>query len=405
MTTLGSIQELLTGPVTGEEGRAFVRDLVATAPEPIPVQVLDTPGAPEAAIIWALGEGEASRSADRLAFAKAAFRSTASVEWLRVTSLEVYGVPAREADFATTNVTVTNASGALYGPYAPGELRFVNDAVDPPAVYANADTVSLAVGPSVTTVSVRAIEAGAASTANIGEINRLETPLEGVTCTNPQAAIGQDAESADSLNDRINAKLGTFGVGIGFSTGGTASAFESIAKNGIDGGGGVPRTDGSRIAVTRTKLVLDTLTGARTLYVADEDGPLAGGDLTLVEEAVQAYAEWLGTEITVENANAVSQVVSGALTIARASATDAEILDEIDAMFLEATRTTPIGGFSGSLSLRYVENVVESAGDAGKTTAFTLVDIALSSPTAAITMAEDDIVLFSRGTITITRVS
>lgn len=404
MTTLVTLKELLSGPITGAEGRSFVRDLVATAPQPIPVQVLDTPGAPEAAIVWALGEGEAVRSAQRLAFAKGGFRSLAPVEWLRLTAKEMFGVTPKDKDFATTNLTVTNSSGALYGPFAAGELRFVNDAVDPPAVYANAESVTLPVGPSTTTVGVVAVEAGAASSAAIGEIDRLETPLEGVTVTNAQPAIGEDEEDAPALNARIDARLGTFGVGFGFSTGGTSSAFESIARNGIDNGGGVPRADGSRVSVTRTKLVLDTLTGVYTLYVADEDGPLAGGDLTLVEDAAQAYAEWLGTEIEVENASAVNQTVDGALTISRASATDAEILDEIDAMLLKATREAPIGGFSGALSVRYVENAVESAGDAGKRTAFVLVDVSLSSPTSAVALADNEVAIFSRGTITITRV-
>lgn len=408
MTTLTTLKQLITGPTTGEEGRAFVRDLVATAPIPIPVQVLDTNGTSEAAIVWALGEGEALRSEDRIRFARSGFRSLADREWLYVVAIEGYGVTPRSADFATTNVVITNTSGGLYGPFAAGELRFVNDATD--AVYANETEVTIPIGDAVT-AGVRAIETGSASDAAIGDINRLETPLEGVTVTNPQPAIGLDAESVDSLNDRIDAALGIFGVPgatgpeLAFSTGGTGSSFESIAKNGFDRKGGVPREDGSRITVTRTKLVLDTLTGIYTLYVADEDGPLADGDLILVREAVQAYAEWLGTQIEVENTNPVGQIVSGALTIARASATDAEILDEIDAMLLKATREAPIGGFSGELSLRYVENAVESAGDAGKLTAFVLVDIVLSNPIAAVPMDLADVILFSRGTITITRVS
>lgn len=402
MTT---VEELLTGPVTGAEGRRFIRDLLATAPQPIPVQVLDTPGTPESAIVFALGEGEAVRSADRILFARSAFRSTASLAWLRIVALEEFGVTPRDADYATTNLTVTNASGALYGPFAAGEIRFVNNATDPPSVYANDATVSFAVGPSVTSVGIRAIEPGSASTANVGEIDSLETPLEGVTCTNAQPAIGQDAQDIESLNASIDARLGTFGVGGSFSTGGATSSYDSIARNGVDLGGGVPRADGTRITVTRTKLVLDILSGIYTLYVADEDGPLASGDLALVESAVQTYAEWIGAQIVVANVSMVPLEVNGALTIAKCAAYDAALLDAIDAALLDATQRTPIGGYSGAISVRYVENIIESVGDAGKTTAFTLVDVALSTPTAPTALADNEVLIASRGTISITRVT
>jgi hypothetical protein len=120
---------------------------------------------------------------------------------------------------------------------------------------------------------------------------------------------------------------------------------------------------------------------------------------------VQAYAEWIGSQIEVENVSTVAQVVDGTITIARASATDTEILDAIDDALLLATTTAPIGGFTGAISVRYVENAVESAGDAGKTTAFTLVDVVLLQPTTAIALDPNEVIILSRGTISIVRVS
>ncbi len=404
MTTIATLQQLLTGPMTGDQGRDLLRGLIATAPQPIPITVLDTPGTHEGAIVWALGEAEASRSSERLEFAKGGFRSTASRAWLGIQAREVYGLEPQEEDFATTNVTIENSSGALYGPLPIGALRFVNSETQ--AVYANAEEVTIPIGPSEVTVGLIAIEAGTASDAQVGEIDSLETPLEGVTVTNPQPALGKDQESEDSLNRRIDARIGVLGVpgATGFATGGSASSFESIAKNGVDNGGGVPREDGSRVAVTRTQLVRDDETGELTLYLADDDGPLATGDVEIVAEPVQAYAEWICSDVTVENSTAVPVTVSGTLTITDTGADDDAILDQIDVELTAASRKAPMGGFNGGLvKLRYVENAVESAGDAGQTTAFTLVDISLSSPSGSTALDPGEVIVLSRGTITIVR--
>lgn len=406
MTTLATLQSLLTGPTTGDEGRNLIRGLIATAPFPIPISVIDTPGTHEGAIVWALGEAEAQRSAVRLEYARSAFRSTASRAWLGVVAEEQYGVVPRNETFATTSVTITNASGALYGPFVLGELRFVNSTTN--VVYQNAEEVTIPIGPSAVSVSVIAIESGTASDAQVGEIDRLETPLEGVTVANPQPALAQDEETAESLNDRIDDRIGTFGVpgATGFATGGTRSSFESIAKNGVDNGGGVPRADGSRIAVTRTQLVRNDSTGEQTLYVADDDGPIAGGDLTTVESAVQAYAEWISSTVDVVNATAVPVPVSGTVTVTRTSATNDQILLQIDVELVRGTRDAQMGGFApgSNIPVRYVENYVESAGDVGKPTQFTLVDIALTEPAANVPLAVGEVAVLSRDNIHIVRV-
>lgn len=418
--TIADLAALLTGPMTGAEGRDFVRQLVATAPQPIPLEVLDTAGTHESAIVWALGEGEALRSSDRLLYAASGFRSLASRPWLGVVATEIYGLQPRPADRATTNETVTNGSGAVYGPFAVGELRLKNSTTE--AIFENAEVVSILPaanpvlpqsGPRRATMGIRAVEPGAASTSQIGEIDTLETPLEGVTVTNLQPAIGQDEEDSASLNRRIDARIGTFGVdgATGFATGGTRSSFDAIALNGVDNGGGVPRPDGSRITVTRTQLVRDDDTGELTLYVADDDGPLAGGDITIVEAAVQAYAEWIGTTVTVSNTVAVTILVEGTVTIQGASATNAQIEAQWDIELTRASREAPIGGFvippalTGTITLRYVENAVESAGDAGKATAFTLVDVDLDTPAGATALAAGEVAVISRGEIGIVRLS
>jgi len=400
---------LFAGPVSGDEGRAFLRGLLGSAPYPIPPIVLDTPGAPEGAIVWALGEAEALRSADRLAFARSAYRSTASREWLAVQADEIFGLVVRDADFATTTVTLANSSGALYGPFAEGQLRFVNTSTK--KVFVNTAEVTIPIGPSSVVVGVRALEAGSASNAGVSAIDKFETPLEDVSVANPQPALGQDAEDAASINRRIDARIGAFGVaGAGFSTGGTESAFASIALSGADGGGGVLRPDGSRVTVTRTKTERDDAAGTVTLFLADDDGPLEPSDLALVADEVQAYAEWIGSEVIVSNASAVTISISGTLTIAATTADDAAILARIDDELVAASRAAPIGGTvippatSGVVTLDEVREAILCAGRGG-VVSFQAKRLTLTAPIADVSLAAGAVPILARVTLTIARVS
>lgn len=401
---MSTFEELLES-MTADEARTLLRELVITSPAQIAEEVLDTPTTSEAAIVYALGEAEATRSEDRAFFARSACRSTATAPYLRVIAREQHSLAPKEQTFATTGMDWENTSDSTYGPYDVGQF-IVRNSVSK-ALYANTEEVTFPPGTTSTALTrfgVKAIEAGTESNALPNEITELETALNGVTVTNPSAALAQDEESVEALNGRIDAKIGSLGEpgARGWNTGATTTAFEAVAKNGPDDGGGCIREDGSRIDVTRTQVVRDDLTGDITLYVADDDGPLVTGDVTTVEEAVQLYTEWLGLNVAVENSTLVTVTYSGTLTIYSkgAAASDTAILTQIDTELLSAGRALQIGE---GPTLDYGRNAILNAGDSSKATTFRVKSLVLSAPLADTTLADGEVVSMVRGTITIVR--
>lgn len=401
MTT--TFEDLLE-PTTADEARTFLRELVVTSPAQIPAEVLDEPTTSEAAIVYALGEAEATRSGDRAFFARSAARSTATAPYLRVISNEQFSLPPKTQTFGTGNITLGNSSDSTYGPYDVGQF-VVRNSVSKKLYSNTAEILTIIPGAADMVIGVKALEAGTDSNALPDEITELETPLQGVTITNPAAILAQDEESAAALNDRIDKKIGSLGEpgARGWNTGATATAFEAVAKNGPDDGGGCVRADGSRIDVTRTQVVRDDVAGTITLYVADDDGPLATSDDDTVEEQVRLYTEWLGLDVSVENSTLVTVTYNGTLTIYSrgAAASDSAILAQIDVELLAAGRALQIGE---GPTLDYGKNAILNAGDSSKATAFRVKTLVLSLPSADTTLADGEVVSMARGTITIVRV-
>lgn len=405
--------DLLQSQVTQEEASAALKGWILSAPSPPEAVVLDTPGTPENAFVYGLSLAEENRSADRAALALAGYRSTAPIEWLRLHAIEFFGLPVQTAGYATTTIQATNTSGNAYpstGVFEPGELRVVFD--ETKAIYENTATVALPpaqLSPlvaSVTTFPARAIDPGTASNAGIGDINRLESALEGVTVTNTQAALTNDDESAESINQRIDARIGLFGVlGAGsISSGGPSTAVESIALSGRDSGGGCLRPDGSRVQVTRTKLVRDDTTGTSRLYVGDDDGPLDTGDLAIVDAEVQWYGERICSNVGALNVVKNTITVNASMTIRKTSLTNAEIEAAVTAGFPAAALAVPIGGFdlaTDGVPIEYIEGAVRGAA-AGR---WQIVTIAVTLPAADVAFADDEVAEFILGTLSITRIA
>jgi hypothetical protein len=406
--------DLLQQQVTQAEALAALKSAILSAPSPPEEVTLDTLGTPENAFLWCLSLAEEGRSEDRARYAQAGFRSTAPLEYLRLIAAENFGLTVQTAGFATTFIAWQNTSGNAYGPFDPGELRVVNDGTK--ALYENTEVVSITpaqLSPFVQSTgvfSVRAVESGTSSNAQIDEIDRLETTLEGVTITNNAAALTNDDESRESINRRIDARIGLFGVaGVGgMSSGGPATAVESVALSGRDNGGGCLRTDGTRVQVTRTKLLRDDATGISTLYVAGDAGPIDPADLTFVEDEVVWYAERVCSQVEVENTTNNTIAPVAAITIRQTSLTNAEIVALVNSALPSAALGVPIGGFDVTPSPACTKEYVEGAIRGALIGSVVLVNIVLSSPAADVVMAADEIVQFTAltlGTLTITRIA
>lgn len=401
--------ELLQSQVTQAEALAALKSAILSAPSPPEEVTLDTAGTPENAFLYALSLIEEARSDDRARFALAGYRSTAPIEWLRLHATEFFGVPVQVAGFATTVIAWQNSSGNAYGPFDPGELRCADD--ETKAIFENTGVVTIPpaqLSPFVQSTGVfevRAIDSGTASNAEIGAIDRLESALEGVTITNNAAAITQDDESAASINARIDARIGLFGIAAngGMSTGGPATAVEAVARSGFDNGGGCLRADGTRVQVTRTKLTRDDSTGISTLYVADDDGPLDPSDLTDVEDEVVFYAERITSRVEVANTTVEVIDVSATMTIRQTSLTNGEIATLVTNAFPAAALGVPIGGFDtlDAVTVEYIEGAIRGA-LAGKAQ---IVTIAVTLPAADVPMDPADIAQFTLNTLTITRIA
>src|SRR5690606_3890018 len=126
----------------------------------------------------------------RVAMLKGGFLALAEDDWLTLLARHVYDVERIEGAPASGLVVLTNTGGGVYAG-EPGDLVFSASSGDAEGKnYRSTEPYTLpsgAHGPTSTTVAVEAVEIGTASSVGAGEIDRLETALLGVACTNPSA--------------------------------------------------------------------------------------------------------------------------------------------------------------------------------------------------------------------------
>lgn len=207
-------------------------------------------------------------------YIRSRFLDLATGTWLKVKAEQDYGVIVPEAKFATTDVVMTNASGFLYPDIKAGDL-IVKSTVSG-KTYTNTTGGTLASGPATTlTITVVADEAGSDSSAGAGEIDDMVTQLEGVTCTNPLAAIGVDEQDEQTTRQQCRDRLGRL------SPNGPKEAYNDVARD--------PLLSGTS-AVTRVRSYGDSDAGDVTVYLAGPGGGVAEVDRALVEAAELVWA-------------------------------------------------------------------------------------------------------------------
>lgn len=213
----------------------------------------------------------------------------ATGDWLTNHAEDVYDCVRYPVTFATGPVTITNGSASPKA-YGPGEL--VVYASGSKARFVVTDAITLAAGASGT-FGVRAVDAGAASTVQIGEIDSFETPLSRVTVTNPSAIIGRDAESDDDLKVRCRAKKGTWSVY------GPRDAYVSAALEAKLG-------DGSATSINRVVVSRGSSNSTVTVICATPSGTPTADELAAVRANVEAKARPDGTKAIVIGASTVT---------------------------------------------------------------------------------------------------
>lgn len=292
--------------------------------------------------------------------------------WLTLLAYYVYGVDRTAADAGDSTLTLTNASATTYGPYAAGALHFAHATTG--KTYKNAAAVA-SLPPGATTIDIVADEVGTGSNAAIGTITSMVTVLIGVTCSNPDALVGVDAESDLALRERCRAKLGAL------SPNGAKDAYVYVATS-------------TTTAVNRARTVADPNTGTVALYLAGPEGEVDSDDVELVDEAVQEQAVPLTVTVETASADGVSQaIVCNVHILSTASLTLSELQTLVENALLSFFKTIPIGGYGGSVPIDLLQAKIAAVSPY-------IFHVAVTTPAADIVLDEDEVLVLSGVTTT-----
>ncbi len=282
--------------------------------------------------------------------ARSAFLEYAEGRWLELLAFHVYGVEKQAATFAEGHITLTNSGGGIYD-FDAGDLIVANPST---GKQYRAAAVILGANQSVT-VPIVAVEAGAESTSAPGAITQLVTPLLGVSLSNGVAVVGMDAESDVALRARCREQLGAL------SPFGPWDAYANAVRT-------AKRSDGSRVGVTRVRVVKDGF-GNVTTYVATASGGVTGTadnpatDLGALDDAIQRRAAPLAVTATTASAVPVTIAITYRVWLYNTSGlTQVAIADRIRRELVAFMSAQPIGGnIVGSAQGRLYHDAIRRA--------------------------------------------
>jgi phage-related baseplate assembly protein len=318
------IDDLIT-PMTVAESKAAIYDVLDTLG--VPTTGWKT-GSVVRTIVALVAVIYAAATQVMVLLARAGFRELATDDWLTLTADQVYGVTRIAATFATGAVTLTNAGGGVYSLDA-GEL-VVSSSVTGTSYVSTAACVVPALG--TVTVAIQALEAGSASSVGVGEVDTMVTSLLGVTCANAAPLVGTDEETDAALRSRCDDKLDAL------SPNGAAGAYSYVATT-------ATRTDGAAIGVNRVSVSDPSSTGAVTVTIADADGAVSAGDVTIVDGLIQSQVVPLGVTVTTQSATASPIAITYELWIyTTAGLSSAEVKSLVSTALTAWMSTQPIGG-------------------------------------------------------------
>lgn len=289
------------------------------------------PGDPTRATLYADAGVLETLEAGTAEAIRGGFLRLARGAWKKLVAYHVYNVEPEEARHATCSVALTNASTTNYGTLEAGDVIVRNSTTG--ATYRNTTGGSLG-GLGSLALDVEAEDPGSDGTSGVGDIDELVTALPGVTVTNTTAAIGVDEESPAALEARCLAKLGSL------SPNGPSGAYEYVATTrSLNGGAAV-----DRVAVVDS----DADDGECTVYVAGPAGAVSGGDVTLVEDALETLAIPIGFRANVASATGVTVNVTCTVYVYDTIGRDASELEaELEDLLTTTIGARPIGGDEG----------------------------------------------------------
>jgi hypothetical protein len=271
---------------------------------------------------------EVAANYTKSAFLDIAAEDSTLYDWLVIVADQVYGYTASAATYSTCTVRLTNGGGGLYV-FDPGDVTVKDSTTG--TTFHNTTGGTLASGPATTLdLTFVADTAGTDGSSGIGDIDTMVTTYLGVTCANTTVALGVDAESAASIVDGCRAKLGSL------SPNGPADAYAYVALN--------SELTTSTVA-TKVRVTGDSATGNVSIVVASDAGTVGGGDLTLIQAAIDEWATPLCVTATVTSATGVTIPVTYEISAYTSwGLTDAEVEQAVEDSLAAWFADRPIGG-------------------------------------------------------------
>lgn len=249
-------------------------------------------------------------------------------DWLTLLAKSLYRVDRLLAQFAAgTSLDATNTSDQAYA-LNPGDLIVAHAVTG--KTYRNTAAIVIPAGGTLAGISISADEAGTGSDAAPGQITALVSSLNGVTVTNTAAVLGSDEETDPELRQRCRDKLGSL------SPNGPKEAYEYVAKTPALAAVGVP--------VTRVLVRADPATGALKVFLATAAGAPTGGDVTIVDDALDRWATPWCTSATAAAATNKSIAVTCQVWVKGSSLTPLQIQAAVAVALADYFKTIPIGG-------------------------------------------------------------
>ncbi len=210
-----------------------------------------------------------------------------SDSWADRWALSRFNVTRIPATQASGFVDLTNSSLTQYD-LAIGELIVAHSTTG--KTYRNTAAISVLASVGLAGVAIAADEPGIASNAAPGSITIVVTGGTGIGSTNPASVLGTDQETTPNLVTRARSKLGSL------SPNGPKDAYNYVATTQFfpDGSPCAPTS----VPITRTRTVVDESTGEITVYCATASGVPSGGDVAIVQAAIDSFAEPWGVTAT-----------------------------------------------------------------------------------------------------------
>lgn len=308
--------------------------------------------------------------------------------WLTLLASNVYGVTRIEDAAGTTTVTLTNTGGDTHV-IAAGDLTFEHTSSG--KTYRNTTGGTLNASPDTLDLEVIAEESGSDSNALAGEIDTLVTTLLGVTVTNADPLVGTDGEEGSELRERCRDALGAL------SPNGASSAYEYVARTTL-------RADDSTVDINRVRVSGDTATGVVTVTLAAPGGVPIGGDVTLVNAAIQATVVPVSVTAYVAAASGTNFAIEYEAWVADdAAESNGEIEGAVEAALAAYFRAAPIGGHRvtpGGTGTIYADEIVARISEASDA----IFRVDLTNPASDTNLTATQVPVLGTITPTITRV-